>query len=249
MSPIDFSELAMETMELTKNLNSKVKENSFNLEGPGLFYFIDKGERTFCVRGVVVEDGYQNYKQIENGEFNYEKLGNFDPSKNQLNFFPTKSISLAEIVQKQILNQRFPINEEIIFNLSDPGFSWWMTVDDEGFYIFMRHPGPDMMENIINLGPLGDPKKAKRIFNEIVFKLVNLFPIEEFYCNEISFCLRVKDKKNFFFQALKNLFYQGSMEEEIGEYFGAYLGPQHLNFFNEISAIRGFWLRIKNNLN
>jgi len=106
-----------------------------------------------------------------------------------------------------------------------------------------------MMENIINLGPLGDPKKAKRIFNEIVFKLVNLFPIEEFYCNEISFCLRVKEKKNFFFQALKNLFYQGSMEEEIGEYFGAYLGPQHLNFFNEISAIRDFWLKIKNNLN
>jgi hypothetical protein len=249
MSPIDFSELAMETMELTKNLNSKVEESSFNLEGSGLFYFIDKGERTFCVRGVVVQDGYQTYKQIENGEFNFEKIGNFDASKNQLNFFPTKSISLAEFVQNQVLNQRFPINEEIIFNLSDPGFSWWMTVEDEGFHIFMRHPGPDMMENIINLGPLGDPKKAKRIFNEIVFKLVNLFPIEEFYCNEISFNLRVKDKKNFFFQALKNLFYQGSMEEEIGEYFGAYLGSQHLNFFNEISAIRAFWLRIKNNLN
>ena len=249
MSPIDFAELAMETMELTKTMNSSEEDNCLEESGPGLFYFLDRGERTFCVRGVLTEESGQTLKQIENGDFNFEKFGNFDPSKNKLEFYPTKSIALAEVVQNQICNQRFPLNEDIIFNLSDPGFSWWMSIQDDGFQIFMRHPGPDMMENIINLGPLGDPKKAKRIFNEIIFKLVNLFPIEEFYCNEISFNLRVKDKKNFFFQALKNLFYQGSMENEISEYFGAYLGPYHLNFFSEISAIRGFWATIKNQLN
>jgi len=248
MSPIDFAELAMETMELTKTMNSSVEGSCLEENGPGLFYFLDRGERTFCVRGIFTEESGQTLKQIENGDFNFEKFGNFDPSKNKLEFYPTKSIALAEVVQNQICNQRFPLNEDIIFNLSDPGFSWWMSIQDDGFQIFMRHPGPDMMENIINLGPLGDPKKAKRIFNEIIFKLVNLFPIEEFYCNEISFNLRVKDKKNFFFQALKNLFYQGSMENEISEYFGAYLGPYHLNFFSEISAIRGFWVTIKKQL-
>ncbi len=249
MCPIDFSELAMETMELTKTLTSTPEEGNLNIFGSGIFYFLDRGEKTFCVRGIPVEDASQVFRQIENGEFNLEKFGNFDPSKNELNFFPTKSVSLAEILQNQICNQRFPINEDMIFNLSDPGFSWWMTIEDDGFRIFMRHPGPDLMDKIINLGPLGDPKKAKRIFNEIVFKLVNLFPIEEFYCNEISFNLRVKDKKNFFFQALKDLFHRGSMEDEICEYFGAYLGPHHLNFFSEISAIRGFWVKIKKQMN
>jgi len=39
MSPIDFAELAMETMELTKTMNSSVEGSCLEENGPGCFIF------------------------------------------------------------------------------------------------------------------------------------------------------------------------------------------------------------------
>jgi hypothetical protein len=248
MNRIDFAELAMETMDLTRGMKSPTRGQDSKIEGPGLLYFLDRGEKTFCIRGLCWEDLKELSEKISEGKFKLENLCLYDSEKHDLLFYPTKTMDLANLVFQHAFNHRFPMKADLIFNISDPGFTWWMEMEDDGFQIFMRYPEKEKNEKMSNLGPLGDPKKAKIAINEIVLRLANLIPIEEFYCSEISFFLRVKDKKNFFFQALKNLFFQGGMEKEIIEYFGPYLGPTQLNFFTEISTIRGFWKKIQEEL-
>src|SRR5690606_8120341 len=82
----------------------------------------------------------------------------------KLKFFMVEDVSQAEIIHDQIHNRRFPIHEEMICNLSDPGFSWWLTKKNKGFQISFTMSVAD--DQTIKLGPLGDRELAIRNFQQ-----------------------------------------------------------------------------------
>ncbi|RLA61328.1 MAG: hypothetical protein DRQ88_05050 [Epsilonproteobacteria bacterium] len=239
MFPINYSDLAYETMDLgTKLGNEKKIEKLTNR--PGLIYRVIRGPETFVVKGFSTEN--LKYAQSNLSPSNFKKLG-IESESEEIKFYPTYSIELADNLVKKILNQRFSYKEGLVQNFSDPGTTSWLRVEDDCFKICLSYPGDQ--EGFQNIGVLGNRKDVLELFSQIVSQLHQLIPSCEFNSSDVELSLKTFDKANFYFQSLKDIFYQGKMEDEIIEYFGPYLEDHLLDFLMESSSLRGLWKEIK----
>lgn len=125
-------EVATEIPEQAAQVAKVAPQVSIYPDTPGIIYKIDNGPSTFCVRGYSVaniREGFKELGQMYSSKRPILKISH-DDDFSQVMFFETKSFELAEAVREQIINRRFPHQEDAVCNISDPGFSWWMDVSD-----------------------------------------------------------------------------------------------------------------------
>lgn len=238
--------------------NGQIEEREELPEGPGVIYHIQKSTSVFVVRTFVSmnighdfqkilkrPEDYPSLRLLENGT---EDLGN------KLKFFLVENPSEAEIIHDQLHNRRFPMFEEMMCNLSDPGFSWWLTKKPSGFQIsFTMSVSED--GNTIKLGPLGDRELALRNFQSFE-GLVTSAGLEMNIQNELN-RVQFSDCEEFLLEELKDVFEFGVVTDTLKDLFKI-LARKGANssrleeawfYLHELAAMRRFWIQIQFDLN
>lgn len=260
-SQLSFEALARETMELSRDFKNQEfsfeDDFSFHSEEPvetpsgfGLLYRLEKGISTFCVRGFPSADLQEDFEGLKEGDREIIEALKITESENmdEVRFFPTESKELAETICDELVNRRFPIEEDILCNLSDPGFSWWMDEGDDHFQVFFKSHGIHRADDYIRLGPLGDSTIASnRILKaENIFR--GAFPVGEFVSTDKGFAISTTDPKNPNFLMLKNFFLTGENSTTEETYPSTIDGKTLYFYFKEVSVLREFWLRLEKDM-
>ena len=246
---------SLDTDELTmRECTDEV--NEFPAE-PGLLYHLQKTTSLFVVRTLVSQNIREDYEKIIANPENYPSLrlleGGAEDIEKKLRFFMLDNHLQAEIIHDQICNRRFPVHEEMMCNLSDPGFSWWLTNKANGFQISFTL-SVRSEESTVKLGPIGDQQLALRSFQQME-SLMQEAGLELNIQNETN-RVQFNDGEEFLLEELKDLFEYGVISEEMVDLFKilARRTSDHSQletlwlYFQEIAAMRRFWIQVQYDL-
>jgi len=224
---------------------------------PGILYHLQKSASLFVIRTLVSQNIRHDYKKIIDNPGEYPSLrlvdGEMVDLEKKLRFFILDNHLQAEIIHDQISNRRFPVNEETMCNLSDPGFSWWLTRKADGFQIsFTLSVASD--ENTEKLGPIGDQQMAVRNF-QLMESLMQKAGLEINIQNETN-RVQFNDGEDFLLEELKEIFEFGVIGESMENLFkllarriGDHSQLETLwLYLQEIAAMRRFWIQIQYDL-
>lgn len=225
-------------------------------ESPGVIYKIDRSGSTFCVRGYSTKSIYESMLELNSGVKEKRailKLDDLDDISSRVCFFPTASLELAQVVKEQIINRRFPLVEDSVCNISDPGFSWWMNIEDdeEGngkFQIFFRSHGIFRTEKYIQLGPIGDGSVAALRLNQARSLFNGSFPISEFSCDDKCFTVATSKPDHLSFVSFIKIFLTGENYTDIENFPDNNTGRSLFYYFHELAVVRKFWIEVKTKL-
>jgi hypothetical protein len=234
--------------------NHQQEENEYPAE-PGLIYHLQKTTSLFVIRTLVSQNIREDYIKIMENPENYPSLrlleGGTDDLQEKLRFFILDNHLQAEIIHDQICNRRFPVNEEIMCNLSDPGFSWWLTKKPAGFQISFTM---SVSDSSTKLGPIGDQQLAMRSFQHME-SLMHQAGLNLNIQNE-SNRVQFNEGEEFLLEELKDLFEFGVIGEEMRDFFKllARRIQDHSQletlwlYLQEIAAMRRFWIQVQYDL-
>ncbi len=225
---------------------------------PGLIYHIQKTASIFVIRTLVSRNIRDDFERILAAPEDYPSLrlleGGDGEVGGQLKFFMVENPSEAEIIHDQLHNRRFPIFEELLCNLSDPGFSWWLTTKNAGFQIAFTM-SVSASDQTVKLGPLGDRELAVRNFQRFA-ELVNEAGIEMNIQNEVN-RVQFNDCEEFILEELKDVFEFGVITQTFKDIFKI-LARKTYDFtrleetwyyLHELAAVRRFWIQVQFDLN
>jgi hypothetical protein len=242
--------VAAEISEIEEEINEYPAE-------PGILYHLQKSTSLFVIRTLVSQNIRQDYKKIIDHPEEYPSLrlieGETTAPEKKLRFFMLENHLQAEIIHDQISNRRFPINEEIMCNLSDPGFSWWLTKKPNGFQIsFTLSVGSD--DDTVKLGPIGDHQLALRSFQQME-SLMQKAGLDLNIQNETN-RVQFNDGEEFLLEELKELFEFGVIGDGMVNLFKllARRVSDHSQletlwlYLLEIAAMRRFWIQVQYDL-
>lgn len=255
-----FDENFGEDREVQESVPEEVvpqKEDDEFPESPGVIYHVQKTTSVFVVRTFVSQNIREDYQQIIDRPEDYPSLrlleGGVEDLLRRLKFFIVEDSSQAEIIHDQIHNRRFPIREEMMCNISDPGFSWWLTKKQKGFQLsFTMSVASD---ETVKLGPLGDRELALRNF-QTMETLITSAGIEMNIQNETN-RVQFTDCEEFILEELKDIFEFGVVTETMSDLFKI-LSKQIKDtsslqttwfYLQELAAMRRFWIQIQFDLN
>ena len=234
------------------------EENDSYPENPGVIYHIQKTSSVFVIRTIVSPNIRHDFIRILERPEDFPSLrlleGGTGDLTEKLKFFIVENPSEAEIIHDQLHNRRFPVHEELMCNLSDPGFSWWLTKKPKGFQIsFTMSVAQD--ENTIKLGPLGDRELAIRNF-QVFEALVTSAGIEINVQNELN-RVQFTDCEEFLQEELKDVFEFGVITQTLRDLFKILARKikdsssleESWFYIHELAAMRRFWIQIQYDLN
>lgn len=244
--------------DVDKRVREVVPSSRTLPESPGIIYRIDNGVSTFCVRGFSVTNIKQSFVDLEDPDSSKRIIlkMSLEDNSNSVEFFETKNFELAEAIREQIINRRFPHQEDSVCNISDPGFSWWMNIEKDNngkdthgrFEIFFRSHGINRAEKYIQLGPIGDGGVAALRMNQARTLLRSSFPISEFSCDDKSFAVASLKPEHSSFLSFKNIFLEGVNQTELENFPDNSVGRTLFYYFHELAIVRKFWIEVKSKL-
>lgn len=223
--------------------------------GPGLIYHLQKTTSLFVIRTLVSQNIREDYLKILENPENYPSLrlleGGPEDIEKKLRFFILDNHLQAEIIHDQICNRRFPVNEEMMCNLSDPGFSWWLTKKPLGFQISFTM---SVSDSSTKLGPIGDQQLALKSFQQME-SLMHEAGLDLNIQNE-SNRVQFNEGEEFLLEELKDLFEFGVIGQEMKNFFKllARRIQDHSQletlwlYLQEIAAMRRFWIQVQYDL-
>ncbi|MBL6988710.1 MAG: hypothetical protein ISR65_02995 [Bacteriovoracaceae bacterium] len=267
---MDFNNLAFEDLaDATIDLNSYLlsmenktdyfKSDSFVLQkneqavvypsSPGFIYKLEKWANTFCIRGIATTDiakTFNDYHQADQWVLDRLKIEPQD-QVSEVKYFECENFNLAQTAAKQLINRRFPYCEDLLCNISDPGYSWWMSLSDCRIQIYFNSHGINRTRDLIKLGPIGDTFLAKEYFSSGYYHFSKLFPVDEFSCDDQSICLGInKDSKSYEFECVKQLLVEGDYLPFCKLEKVVYFSFDFVYFLKGLAVTRKFWREINN---
>jgi len=215
--------------------------------GPGIVFRLDAGVATFCVKGISTPNIADSFHLLdENNEEIYKELKvQSEEDRENILFFETKTIELADAIRENLINRRFPIEEDSVCNISDPGFSWWFNESNDGFQIYFKSHGLNRAQKYIRLGPIGDCQLATMRFKQAETLIRSFFPVNEFACTDKVFSLSTAKSNHLSYRILKDMFVNGINETTMDQFPASSLGRMTYNYFQEIATLRGFWIYLE----
>ncbi len=264
----DISFLVQETFKDSESKSSKNflsnffgKNEELPDEVPGFFYNLQKKSSTFVIRIFPTNNLKQEYNNITNHPDLYPSLRleeDDKPLREKLKFFECDRVEIAQKIKAHLGNKRFPIFEEHIFNVSDPGDSWWYKDNDNEISIHFKLSRTEDIGQLTKLGPLGDSVESLELFKQLFgyFKLI--FPVENYSSGHGQVNMSVTNEDQMF-TYFKQLLVDGETSHEFWEFLRnlemtsqekPYLESlQKANYFMmELSFIRHFWKTIEEQL-
>ncbi|MCB9063176.1 MAG: hypothetical protein H6622_16750 [Halobacteriovoraceae bacterium] len=274
MDSFDLAKLAQTTIDLSDELPShnpfdsaenynntmaRIEQNFLQLEnneivddrnqipnGPGLVYRLDKRIGTFCVRGLPTNSIYQTYLKLSFEDKKVIKKLRIETDNDfeSISYFETETVRQARAIEQNMLNKRFPYMEDMVCNISDPGFSWWMNAKKSGVHIFFTSHGVQREDQFLKLGPLGGPQKAIEIFKKFYDFLNHVSTLARFSCDEKTLLLESNTQDNLI-EGIRNVFIAGEYNLEGIE---SQYGKDYMQFFDYLRSLsfsRTFWIDIQ----
>jgi hypothetical protein len=225
-------------------------------ENPGVIYKIDRSGSTFCVRGFIAESINEAMAELNSGSLEKRsvlRLAEADDASSLVCYFQTDSIERAQVIKDQIINRRFPLIEDSVCNISDPGFSWWMNIEDDEdgnakFQIFFRSHGIFRTEKYIQLGPIGDGSVAALRLNQARSLFNGSFPISEFSCDDKCFTVATSKPDHLSFVSFIKIFLTGENYTDLENFPDTNTGRSLFYYFHELAIVRKFWIEVKTKL-
>lgn len=222
--------------------------------GAGLIYHIQESESLFVIRTLVSRNIRKDFNDILLNPDLYPSLrlshdGSTDIKK-KIRFFILENYHQAEIIHDQISNRRFPFHEELVCNLSDPAFSWWLTKKPYELEIAFTL---SMNETSLSkkLGPIGDQQLAVKNF-QLFQRVLDEAGLRLSVQNEIG-KVQILCQEDLLFEEFIDLFELGVMGGALAGFFkllSKRIKDQSLLetlwiYFQEIAAMRRFWIQIQ----
>lgn len=261
-----FDDINFLVQETFKNVENKgflgsllAKDENLPEEVPGIFYHLQKKASTFVIRIHPSENLKEDYKNILKHPDMYPTL-RLNESEEEvsanLQFFECDRFEVAKAIKRQLGNKRFPIHEERVFNVSDPGDSWWLKLEDTRVSIFFKLSHTEDMSRLVKLGPLGDPQDTMEIFSQLGGYFKMIFPLSDYSSAHGTTTIACADPENQNFQFFKTLLKNGETSYDFWEYLRRLEQEsqdrpfieslQKANYFlMELSCLREFWKEIQ----
>ena len=244
---LDIAKLVGETVELSEELGRRKRDFAVYPEAPGVVYVVAKEGRTFCLRGCATEDIREFFLGLcDEDNRRAKEYAAFDGVVlDCVRFFRAELVEQAHIIVEEIMNRRFPLEEDALCNIGDPGLGWWMLVGETGFTLYFQAQGsPVDAHRLVKLGPIGDGEVASRRLRRLFEEIADVLDIVEFECSvrtlEFS-CARGGEV----LESLKGIFLEGHPPRgDWVEGIGTTLGY----FLREIAALRRFWMGVEKDL-
>lgn len=265
-----FDDISFLVQETLKDAESAHKNKSFipsffskeeeNLpeEVPGFLYHLQKKASTFVVRIHPSENLRADYQNVLKHPdlFPALRLNETEEGpKEVLEYFECDRFELAKTIKMTLGNKRFPLFEEHVFNISDPGDSWWLKIEENRLSILFKLSHTEDLSKLIKIGPLGDPQRTMEILNQLYGYFKMIFPVGDYACGHGQWSVSCTEEENANFHYLKSLFINGETSHDFWEFLRRlefdsadkpYLESlQKANYFlMELSCIREFWKQL-----
>jgi len=224
-------------------------------ESPGILFILDQSGPTFCLRGKAVSHIRNEIEELKNNPDHLVELFRIDSIEDarelleeRLLFFETETRELGEVVIDQLFNRRFPTQEDMLCNLSDPGFSWWMKCTTHSLNLYFRSHGINRAQELIKLGPVGDRKIASMRFSQLEAVLVEHLKLESFKFSDKGVSLQVESAGLPHFQEWLDFLRRGAMPERLLEKLSKQPKKTLYYYIRELATLRQFWLEIESQL-
>jgi hypothetical protein len=224
---------------------------------PGILYHIQKSPSVFVIRTLVSQNIREDYLKILDNPEDYPSLrlveGEADEIDTRLRFFIVENHYQAEVIHDQLNNRRFPVDEEMMCNLSDPGFSWWMTSRENSLQVAFNLSS-SLEGGAVKLGPLGDRELAVKSFLKFG-ELLSSSGLHLSIQNEPNRVIFEEEEK-LLTQDIQDLFEIGIVGDGLSELFRL-LAKKSTDcgtmeslwyYFQELASIRRFWIQIQYDL-
>lgn len=265
----DISFLVQETFKEANNTlknkslfgGFKSKLNEIPEDSSGVLFRIQRNAATFVLRIHPAEDLRSEYQNILKHPSMYPSMRfeEEDIIAEELMYYVCDDVRIGQVLKDKLGNKRFSINEEQVFNISDPGDSWWLKREDNKVSIFFKLSHTQDMSDLIKLGPLGDPDSSLEAFSKLYGYFEMLFPLEDYSSGFGQFSFTVGAGRQPIFEQLFRLFAQGDVSPVFWDYLRD-LEIQNQNkpyldalrkanyFILELAETRRFWLEIQSKL-
>lgn len=218
----------------------------------GLIFRICESAGTYIVRSVCV-DNIKHEMQAIQEDFtakDYSKL-RLEEAEDiaELRHFVCESLEQAEVLHELFSNRRLPKEEDVLCNISDPGFSWWLDTQPGRCTIYFKSHGVECAQSYLKLGPLSDINVFRRRMNQLNALLQNHACGMSIYEDDSSLNISLNGQQSPFFNAVKKLILKGELDED-GELIGILYENITLRYYlQEVALVRRFWLHIEQILN
>ncbi len=238
------------------------KDEKLPDEVPGFFYHLQKKASTFVIRIHACKNLKAEYKNILKHPNLYPalRLGEGEEEiEEKLCFFECDRFEIAQNIKAHLGNKRFPLFEEHIFNISDPGDSWWLKADGHHLKILFKLSHTEDISRLVKLGPLGDPERSQDVLNQLYGYFKMIFPVENYASAHSQWSISCEQSDNRNFNFLKELFITGEPNYDLWDFLMKLEREnqdekvrdsiQKANYFlMELAATRHFWKIIEEQL-
>lgn len=248
----DFNFLVQETFKYAESVLLETNDKNTMPESSGVFYKIEKNLGTLLIRAISSDNLSSDYAKYENGTLSFKKLKLED--LNELRFFECDSLTLANSIVQKLCFKRYPIKEEHVLNISDPGDSWWARVDQDSIEIYLGLKNTLSIHKLRKLGPLGEIDETLDSFTKLRGYFKMFFPVHEY--SSSHGVVKIKSECDLYFESLKNLLCDGEISLELLEKMREFetesdnplliQAVKEANFYlSELATLRLFWLDIE----
>lgn len=234
-------------------------------EAPGVLYYLQKNASTFVLRMLAAPNLREEWRKVINSPEDYPSLRLLSSEdersvEEKLSFFECDNLQLAKALKDQLANKRFPLHEERIINVSDPGDNWWVKRENSGLSVYFKLCRTESMDSLVKVGPLGDCEGALSFFNKLYGYFSLLFPVKDFSSAHGQFFVSCEEKHHPLFDELGKVFTEGEIGNALWEKLrelesnakeaNVLASIRRANYFlMEISTARSFWIEIQERLN
>lgn len=210
----------------------------------GFVYNIVKSSSTFSIRGVISDNISETFELANSGDLTTLKSLRIDESEVAATlYYEISNLDLAQVIYDQIFNKRFPLEEDLICNISDPGFSWWYQRSDDAIRINFKSHKLEGSGERLKLGPIGDVCIASILFTRLEKAIEEKMNLLEFSISEKHFIIKPKDRFHRVFEELSLVFEEGELDNDAQILKG--LDDTLKLYLIELATIRKFWLHIE----
>ncbi|MGK0367077.1 MAG: hypothetical protein ACI9QD_000210 [Thermoproteota archaeon] len=245
--------------DLSESLNKRNTPSTISIPNKvGIVYHLQKSSATFVLRSIPCVNMKDLYTDIIAKPEEFKTLRMDERGLECLSFFECDDIDTAQVVHKQLSNRRFLVHEENVCNISDPGFSWWLKPEENGFSFLFNLSHTDSMDNLIKLGPLGDNSSAHAKFQKLYSFFNYLFSVKTFSCSRSGVKMAVESSNCNNFSELMEAFILG----EFSFNFLNFLEDKEIElsendrpnfrsalfFLKELIITRKLWLKLQSQL-
>lgn len=236
----------------SQNNDEFIEEDDYQhdkvVDGPGIIFRIAESAGTYIVRSVCVESLQKQMEQLfddfEDPDFKKLRLDEKD-QLDELRTFTCETFEQAEVLHELFSNRRLPKEEDVLCNISDPGFSWWLDTEPGKCTIYFKSHGVECAKNYLKLGPLSDINVFRRRMNQLNELLQERACGMNIFEDDNSLTISANGSQSLLFDSLKKLILKGEVKED-SELMGILFEHITLRYYlSEIAVVRTFWLEVE----